>query len=98
MRKKIWVVLVLLVLSLAGSARALNEYEVWTTYYDCALNGVGGSLRECDNGYWWWQQQSGAFKSVERYSCNGGAAGPVNWYAWDGSSWVELPGAPDPSC
>ena len=94
MRKKIMVALVLLVLSLAGSARAVNEYEVWTTFYNCSMAAVGGNLRECDNGYWWWQQQYGAFKSVETYSCYGGAAGPYAWYAWTGSGWVELEEAP----
>jgi hypothetical protein len=94
MRRKIMVAVVLLVLSLAGSARALNEYEVWTHFYDCNLSMVGGTLRECDNGYWMWQQQYGAYKAVETWSCDGGTAGPYAWYAWDGSSWVELEGPP----
>ena len=97
MRNSIRLALVLLVLAFAGSVYA-NDYEVWTTYYNCSLSAVGGSLLECDNGYWSWQQQSGAYKSVERYSCYGGSAGPYEWYAWNGSSWVQLDEAPDPSC
>lgn len=91
------VFLVLLVLFGAAGAYA-NDYEVWTTYYSCAFTAVGGSLLECDNGYWSWQQQSGMYKSVERYSCYGGAAGPIDWYQWNGSSWVLLPDQPEEDC
>jgi len=89
--------LVLLVVLVAAGASA-SHYETWTTYYDCNLNAVGGSLLECNNRFTSWQQQSGVYKSVERYSCDGGSTPPADWYEWNGSSWVLLPDAPDPGC
>ncbi len=95
MMKSVRLLLIVLVLCVAAGAQA---DEIWTTYYNCSMSAVGGSLRECDNGFTTWQQQSGAFKSVERYTCDPITAVGTDWYEWNGSSWVLLSGEPSPSC
>lgn len=95
MIRSVRLVLVLLVLCVAAGVRA---DEVWTTYYDCSMNAVGGSLLECNNRFTPWQQQYGVYKSVERYSCDPITAIGTDWYEWNGSSWVLLSGEPSPSC
>lgn len=93
MRRKVTVVFILLVLSLAGTARA-NDYEVWTHFFNCSMGIVGGNLRECDNDYTWWNQQTGAFKAVERWECNGSHT-YTEWFQWTSSGWVQLEEAPE---
>jgi hypothetical protein len=72
--------------------------NVYITYYDCALNIVGTSYHGC-NPPSQTGQQSGAFKEVETdpvgIDCGDGSD---NWYQWNGSTWVLLPGPPSPTC
>lgn len=98
MRKKIAIAFVLLVLSMASTVRANNDYEVWTHYFNCSMTFVGGNLRECDNDYTWWGQQYGAFKAVEHWDCYGATHTWTDWYEWTSSGWVLLSGEPQPSC
>ncbi|HET7433443.1 MAG TPA: hypothetical protein VFN10_01885 [Thermoanaerobaculia bacterium] len=84
--------------SFAPSAKATGCSDIFTTYYDCALNEVGSHWVLCSGGSGGTGQQSGAFREVETDpSCCGGTP-TVKWYQWNGSSWVLLSGQPTPTC
>ncbi len=71
--------------------------DIWTFYYDCALNEVGQKFRGCDSTGFNWGQLSGAFKDIENCSCETTLCQDT-WYEWNGSVWVPLSGPPSPSC
>jgi hypothetical protein len=98
--KSFIVVAVAVILSTAiapSPVQAGPESDIWTFFYDCALNEVGQKFRGCDGTGFDWGQLSGYFKEVEVCSC-GGTGCETNWYEWDGSFWVPLPGPPSPAC
>ena len=100
MRRSLWVVLVLLVVSFGigvRDVRALPVNEVWDTYYDCALNDVGLRILSCGGHIFTDGQQSGAYRYREQTHCETGAW-TGRWYYWSGSSWVLFSGPPGPNC
>ena len=69
------------------------------TYVDCALNGVGYWDYNCSsNTVSSGGQQSGAFKEVDITCPRNPDGDSDNWYQWNGSTWVLLPGPPSPTC
>lgn len=97
MRRYSWVVLVLLVVTLGSSVRALPTNEVWDTYYDCALNDVGLRILSCNGHIFTDGQQGGAYRLRETTSCNGDGYNS-QWYYWNGSGWTAFSGPPGPNC
>jgi hypothetical protein len=91
-------VLLLLIASstFAPPANALPCDDIFTTYYDCALNEVGWKEASC-NGFWSSGTLSGAFKEVQTSPCTCGDYSDT-WYQWNGTSWVALSGPPSPTC
>lgn len=75
-------------------AQSVPDSEIYTEFYDCALNFVGWRLRNCAGGSQS-GQQSGAWKRVETSACDGPGGYSLNWYRWTGSTWV---GASAPYC
>lgn len=71
--------------------------EIFTDYYDCALNHVGSRFRGCGSWGSNWGQQSGHFKLVESCACEF-AYCTFTWYVWNGTGWTRLPGEPTPAC
>ena len=96
MRKGSLLALVLFVLSLAPVASA-EINEVWDTYYDCALNEVGGRIMMGDGSMVSWGMQSGTFWHREVWS-NNYATYTSQWYVRFGSTWTAISGRPDPIC
>lgn len=84
--------------SFAPPAHATGCSDIWTTYYDCALNEVGWHVVLCSGGSTGSGQQSGAFKEVELDPACCGGTPTYRWYQWNGSTWVLLSGAPSPTC
>lgn len=80
----------------APPANALPCDDIFTTYYDCALNEVGWREVSC-NGTGSGGTLSGAFKEVETSPCECGDYSDT-WYQWNGTSWVVLSGPPSPTC
>ena len=97
MRRYSWVVLVLLVVSLGASVRALPSSEVFDTFYDCALNENGWTLLSCSGRRYSDGTLSGAYRLREWSGCTDGGY-TSQWYYWNGSSWVGFSGPPGPNC
>lgn len=98
MRRSVWMLAVLLMLSFGASAEAQLR-EIWTNYFDCNENNVGWSLRdECSDFYYSTGQQSGAYRHIEWMYCEGGTQSYGQWYYWDGSAWVAFSEPPGPNC
>jgi len=99
--RSIIVVAVVVLLSTAiappPQVKACPSSDVWTEYYDCALNQVGEKFRGCDCSGFDWGQLSGYFKEIEGCSCDGPGCN-ITWYKWNGSSWDQLSGPPSPEC
>jgi hypothetical protein len=77
--------------------QASPSSDIFTTFYDCALNEVGWKWRGCDSQGQDWGQLSGHFKEIEASSCEGGGNSDT-WYVWNGTGWSGLPGQPSPDC
>jgi hypothetical protein len=78
--------------------QAVPGSDIVTMYYDCALNEVGIKYRSCNGGGSNSGQLSGYFKEIDATSCEDNSYSD-NWYKWDGSFWVYLPGGqPSPEC
>ena len=97
MRRNLWIALVLLVLSLGASVRALPTHEVTNYYYDCALNENGWITLAC-NGRWY---QGGTHAGAYMLEVIMGCAEmdySAQWYYWDGTNWIPFSGPPGPNC
>jgi len=81
----------------APPMKAAPCQDIFTTYYDCALNEVGYRFLSCGGGVSTSGTLSGAFKEIETSPCDCGSY-TDNWYQWNGSSWVLLSGPPSPTC
>jgi len=81
----------------APPAKAAPCQDIFTTYYDCALNEVGHRYLFCGGGSSSGGTLSGAFKEIETDPCSCGDFSD-NWYQWNGSTWVLLSGPPSPTC
>jgi hypothetical protein len=91
--------MVLLATAIAPPPRATASpgSDIWTEYYDCALNQVGEKFRGCGGSGFNWGQLSGYFKEIEACSCSEPTCTDT-WFKWNGSSWVQLSGPPSPEC
>jgi len=79
------------------AVHAAPQTDIWTDYYDCALNVVGEKFRGCDSTGFNMGQLSGQFRTIESCSC-GGTTCTYTWWEWNGSGWTLLPGEPSPDC
>lgn len=96
-RLSIAVLLLIASTTFAPTTKAAPCQDIFTTFYDCALNEVGWRWQGCGGGFSSSGQQSGAFKEIETSPCTCGST-TDNWYQWNGSTWVLLSGPPSPTC
>jgi len=79
-------------------ATAAPGSDIWTEFYDCALNQVGEKFRGCDSTGFNWGQLSGYFKEIESCQCEGTSC-TESWYKWNGTGWVYIGSSePAPEC
>jgi hypothetical protein len=81
----------------APPAEAAPTTDIWTHYYDCALNMVGEKFRGCDSTGYNWGTLSGHYREIESCSC-GGTTCTSTWYIWNGSQWVYINYEPGVDC
>src|SRR5688572_23079321 len=99
MRRSSFVILALLVVSLGAGLREVDAAptsDLWTTYYDCALNENGWHLLSCNGRVYSGGTLSGAYRLLEWYGCYDSHYA-YQWYYWTGSGWAAFSGPPGPN-
>lgn len=72
--------------------------DIWTHYYDCALNQVGEKFRGCGSLAYNQGTLSGYYKEIEACSCEGSSCS-ITWYVWNGTGWTYIgTSTPSPAC
>jgi hypothetical protein len=71
-RLSLAVLLLIASVTFAPPMKAAPCQDIFTTYYDCALNVVGYRYLFCGGGSNTWGTLSGAFKEIETNPCSCG--------------------------
>ena len=78
-------------------ASALPKDDIYTLYFNCAMEEVGLHWITCGGGIVTDGQQSGYFRYREWTPCDTGTW-HYQWYRWNGTGWTAISGQPTAEC